>query len=289
MDKSCLAWATAFLMVGFLCLSRPPVHAADGPGSKTFKKHGLRIVGSLAVVDEEAAIKSKLTEARRLSKQLSYSLMQQQATLSPKELQQNLKNVSDQINQLKSEMTAANQQLNQLNSTSRYRGRFMSNDASQLYAQLTNYRIQLQMEIEQDSLFLNQLKSQPADPKAKERIDSDVRDQRDAYHQALLDLRKLVDSTHEKYEVLAKDDEVKKALEIEGDGRKEKPKLGPSHDFLNNVKLLDKLETAESGGETETPRGRTSKRIRHGTKTKTSSKAAGATGSDASGDSGVSP
>jgi hypothetical protein len=286
MDKSCFAWATAFLTVAFLCLARPPVHAADGPASKTLKKHGLRIVGSLAVVDEEAAIKSKLIEARRLSKQLSYSLTQQQATLSPKELQQNLKNVSEQINQLKSEMTAANQQLN---SIPRYRGRFMSNDASQLYAQLTSYRIQLQMEIEQDSLFLNQLKSQPADPKAKEKIDSDVRDQRDAYHQVLVELRKLVDSTHEKYEALAKDDQVKKALEIEGHGLREKPKLGPSHDFLNNAKLLEKLETAESGGETETPHTKTSKRIRHGTRTKNSSKAAAATGSDASGDSGVSP
>ena len=197
MAKSCFGWATAILTVAFVCLARPPVHAADGPGNEVLKKHGLKIAGSLAVVDEEAEIKSKLTEARRLSKQLSYSLMQQQATLSPKEQQQNIKNVSDQINQLRSEMNAANQQMN---SIPRYRGRFMSNDASELYAQLASYRTQLQMEINQDSLFLNQLKSQPADPKAKEKIDSEVRDRRDAYHQALLDLRKLVDSAHEKYE-----------------------------------------------------------------------------------------
>jgi DNA repair exonuclease SbcCD ATPase subunit len=285
MNKSCFAWATAFLTVAFLCLARPPVHAADGPGSKTLKKHGLKIVGLLAVVEEEAEIKTKLSDARRLSKQLHYSLMQQQATLSPKELQQNIKNVTDQINQLRSEMTAANQQLN---SIPRYRGRFMSNDASQLFGQLTGYRTQLQMEIEQDSLFLNQLKSQPADPKAKEKIDSEVQDRRDAYHQALLDLRKLVDTAHEKYEGLSKDDQVKKALEIEGHGLREKPKLGPSRDFLNNVKLLEKLETAESGGETESSHAKPSKRIGHGTKTKNSSKAA-ATGSDASGDSGVSP
>ena len=31
-----------------------------------------------------------------------------------------------------------------------------------------------------------------------------------------------------------------------GKGKREKPKLGPSHDFLNNVKLFEKLEKAES-------------------------------------------
>jgi uncharacterized coiled-coil DUF342 family protein len=164
----------------------------------------------------------------------------------------------------------------------------MSADASQLYAQLASYRAELQMEINQDSLFLNQLKSQPADPKAKEKIDSEVRDRRDAYHQALLDLRKLVDSAHEKYEGLAEDDEVKKALDMVGHGLKEKPKLGPSRDFVNNVKVLEKFEKAESGGETEASPAKTGKRTRRGTKAKTS-KAAAATGSDAGGGSGVSP
>ena len=37
-----------------------------------------------------------------------------------------------------------------------------------------------------------------------------------------------------------------------GKGLREKPKLGPSHDFLTNVKLLEKLEKAESGGENGT-------------------------------------
>jgi uncharacterized coiled-coil DUF342 family protein len=283
MAKSCFGWATAILTVAFLCVARPTVHAADGSGSAILKKHGLKIAGTLAVVDEEAEIKSKLAEARRLSKQLSYSIMQQQATLGPKEIQQNIKTVGDQINQLRSEMNAANQQMN---SIPKYRGRFMSADASQLYAQLASYRAQLQMEINQDTLFVNQLKSQPADPKAKEKIDSEVRDRRDAYHQALLDLRKMVDSAHEKYEGFAKDDEVKKALDILGHGSKEKPKLGPSHDFVNNVKLLEKLEAAESGGESEASSAKTGKRIRHGTKAKTS-KAGAAKGFG--GDSGVSP
>ena len=108
-----------------------------------------------------------------------------------------------------------------------------------IYAQLNAYRNQLQMEVNQDSYFLNQLKSQPADPRAREKIDSEVRDRRDAYHQAILDLRKLVDSATEKYDELAKNDEVKKALTVLGKGQRDKPKLGPSHDFHNNVKLVE--------------------------------------------------
>jgi hypothetical protein len=210
---------------------------------------------------------------RRLSKQLSYSVMQQKGTMSPAEQQQTVKNVNEQLGQLKTEMNTASQQMNAI---PRYRGRFMSNDASQLYAQLNAYRNQLQMEINQDSLFLNQLKSQPADPKAKERVDAEVRDLRDAYHQAILDVRKLVDAAQSKYEEAAKNDEVKKALGIAGKGLREKPKLGPSHDFLANVKILERLEKAESSGETEEPQANKSRRSRAKTKVKNSSKAAAA-------------
>ena len=95
----------------------------------------------------------------------------------------------------------------------------------------TSIEISSRRSCNQDSALLNQLKSQPSDPKAKDKIDAEVRDQREAYHQALLDLRKLVDSATEKYAELAKNDDVKKALAALGKGMREKPKLGPSHDF----------------------------------------------------------
>ena len=248
MARSRLVSAATVFTLGVVCLARPSVHAADGPANDILKKNGLHIAGTLAVVDEEAQIKTNLAEARRLSKQLSYSLMQQKGTLSPGEMQQAVKNINNEINQLRSEMNAAGQQMN---AVPKWRGRFVSNDAAMIYAQLNAYRSQIQMEINQDSYFLNQLKSQTADPRAREKIDSEVRDRRDAYHQALIDLRKLVDSATDKYDDLAKNDEVKKALTILGKGQRVKPKLGPSHDFHNNVKLLEKLEKAESGGATE--------------------------------------
>ena len=129
------------LTVALACLARPQVSAADGPENEVLKKHGLKIAGSLAVADEEAEIKTKLTDARRLSKQLSYSLMQQQGTLSPEEQQKTVKTLGTEINQLRSEMNAVNQQMNQVprNNNPRY-GRFgggmsfANNDAAEMYA-----------------------------------------------------------------------------------------------------------------------------------------------------------
>jgi hypothetical protein len=291
MVRSCFVGTAAFLILGLACHERPAASAVDGPENEVLKKHGLKIVGSLAVAGEEAEIKTKLVDARRLSRQLSYSLTQQQGTMSPEELQKTAKTLGTQINELKSELNAVNQQMNQVprNNNPRY-GRFgggtsfVNNEAAEMYSELLVYRNQLQGEITQDSYSLNQLKSQPADPKAKERIDSEVRDRRDAYHQALLDLRKLVESATAKYDKVAKDSEVKKTLNILGKGLRETPKLGPSREFAANVKLLEKLEKAVASGETEPTHARTSRRSRHGTKTKRAAKAA-----DASGDSSDSP
>jgi hypothetical protein len=265
-----VTWSVAVLAASLACVDRP-TGAAEGPGNEILKKHGLKIAGSLALADEEGEIKTKVAEARRLSKQLSYSLLEQKGTMSPQEQQQTVKSINEQINQLRSEMNAANQQMN---SIPKYRGRFMSTDASVYHAQLSSYRNQLQMEINQDSLFLNQMKSQPADPKAKEKIDSEVRDRRDAFHQVILDIRKLVDAALGKYEEAAKNEEVKKALVLLGKGLREKPKLGPSHDFLANVKLLERLEKADSNGETEEPHSGSSRHSRAKSKGRNSSKTA---------------
>ena len=309
MTRSFLVGTAACLTVALACLASPQVRAADGPGNEVLKKHGLKMAGLLAVATEEAEIKTKLSDARRLSKQLSQSLMQQKATMSPEEMQKTVKTLGTRINDLKSELNAVNQQMNQVPRTNinagygrfgagmgygNYGGMgygnnggmsFANNNAAELYSELLAYRTQVQAELEQDSYFVNQLKSQPpADPKAKDGIDSVVRNRRDAYHEALVEIRKLVDSATAKYDEVAKNSEIKKALNILGKGQRETPKLGPSREFLNNVKLLEKLEKAEPSGETEPTHATPARRGRRSAKAKVSTKAA-----DASGDSGGSP
>jgi hypothetical protein len=267
------------VMTALICVGRPAVRAADSPPNEALKKFDLKIVGSLAVIEAEAEIKNKLAEARRLSRDLGYSLMQQKGTANPEEQKRNIKSLNDQITQIRSEISNVGQQMAML---PRGRGRFSYNGfasyyAAEQFAELNVYRTQLQAELLQDTAFLDQLKSEPADPKAKERIDAEVRDKRESYHQALLDVRKIVDAATEKYEELEKNSDVKKTLTALGKRMREKPKLGPSHEFQTNVKLLEKLEKAASNGEEETPSAKSARRSRHGTKIKRSTKAAATT------------
>jgi hypothetical protein len=166
--------------------------------------------------------------------------------MSPQQYQKALEGMRDEVNQMRSQINQANQQMA---SIPRFRGRIATTYAQEQYDELLLYRNQLQMQVNQESALLNQLQSQKADPKAKEKIDAEVNDRRDAYHQTLKDLRTLADSVTEKYAALEKDTEVKDAIGALGKGKREKPKLGPSRDFLNNVKLLEKLEKAESSGD----------------------------------------
>jgi hypothetical protein len=274
--KSRFGWTATIAMAALIGVGRPSVRAADSPANEALKKLGLKIVGSLYVLEAESDIKNKLAEARRLSKQLSYSLMQQKGTASPEEQKDNAKKLNDQITQIKSEINLVSQQMAMV---PRGRGRFSYNGfasyyAAEQFAELNVYRNQLQVELQQDSAFLDQLKSKPADPKAKEKIDAEVKEKREAYQQALIEVRELVDKATEKYDELEKSSDVKKTLNAIGKRLRERPKLGPSHEFQTNVKLLEKLEKAAASGEDEDAPAKSARRSRRGTKNKNSTKTA---------------
>ena len=274
--QSRLVWAAAFLTVALACLARPRVRAADGPGERVLKKHGLKIAGTLAVAEEEAEIKTKLAEARRLSKQLSYSLMQQKGTLSPGEMQKTVKNAQqpDQPAQVRDER---GKPADERRFPSYGAARFVSNDAARSTRSSTPIEINFRWRSIRIRYFLNQLKSQPADPKAKEKIDSEVRDRRDAYHQAFSTFASLSTRPPQNTTSSPRTTRSRKRLTSLGKGQREKPKLGPSHEFLTNVKLLEKLEKAESSGETEAASSQTdATRAGAARERRTSSKAADA-------------
>jgi hypothetical protein len=269
-------WMATISVAALICVGRAPVRGADGPANDPLKRFGLKIVGSLVVIDAEGELKHRLAETRRLSRQLSYSLMQQKGTASPEEQKKNIKTLNEQISQIKSEINAVTQQMAMVprGGRGRFGYGFVNNYAAEQYAELNFYRNQLQAELQQDSAFLNQLKSQPADRKAKDQIDAEVRDKREAYHQALVELRELVDAATEKYNELEKNSDVKKALNAVGNKMREKPKLGPSHEFQTTVKLLEKLEKAASSGEDEDLPAKSARRSRRGTRAKQSTKTA---------------
>jgi len=101
---------------------------------------------------------------------------------------------------------------------------------------------------------LNLLRAEAADPNVKQEIDKEVPQRRAAYIQAVLDLRQLVDSTVKQYAELAEDDSIKKALSDLGAKAKSTLKLGPSRDFQEIVKRLEKIEKSVLTEEVELKR-----------------------------------
>jgi DNA mismatch repair ATPase MutS len=73
-------------------------------------------------------------------------------------------------------------------------------------------------------------------------LNAAVAQSREKYMQAVLDLRKSVDDLTAKYDELAKNPEVAKALEALSASTKSKQRLGPSAKIRDAIKLLEKAE-----------------------------------------------
>ena len=96
---------------------------------------------------------------------------------------------------------------------------------------------------------INLLNNAAEDSGRSKEIRAQASNRREAYIQALIDLRALADSTAKSYEELAEDAEVKDALAALSKPNRPKVMLGPSRTHLANVKILEK---AEAGILTET-------------------------------------
>jgi hypothetical protein len=266
-----LEWAPGLLAVLILAGSGAGLSAGETPADEALAKLGLKKSGEVLVLEAENAVHGKVTEARQLFTQWSNAVMQQRSTVSEKEYQATIKELTNESNQLRSELNTTNQMLNQI---PKYRGRIASPLGYQQSDELTAYRTQLQWEINQRNLFLSQLKSQPFDPKAKLKIDAEVRDKGEALRQAVLELRKLVDETDEKYKGLDKNEEVSKLLI--GLERKAgtKVKVVQSRLYHIDVKYLEKLEQQVSAGDSAPSKEKPARKTRRTTKAKRSPKAA---------------
>jgi hypothetical protein len=238
--------------------------AGETPSDTALAKYGLKRVGVVLALEAESKVHAKAEEVRQLSRQLSYAVAQQRSTLSEKEYQDTIKELTAQINQFKAESNAATQAMNRI---PKRRGYPVNNILAEEYQELIYYRNQLQMEVNQRQAFVNQLKSKPFDPKDRIKLDNEVRTRTEELHQGALDLHKLVDGVHEKYAAVEKDPQVKKWLNTPEGSAGVKPKLGPSRAFLQDEKMLERIERAADEPDTAAPKasrkGRRSSRAKH--------------------------
>ncbi len=244
MGRAMGKWTTGLLIVAAtswatdIRAAEPP-QAVESPREEVLKKNGLKTLGPIYVLEAESDVKKKVSEVKLLSKQWNHARLQQQSILSTKDHQAMIQGLTGQVNQLRAEINGVNQQINRL---PRYRGRLANNYAQQEYAELIAYRNQLNNTLTQQNMLLGQVRSQPPDPKTKQKIDDEVQAKHDEYVQAVHDLSQLVTTTKDKYAALAKNDEVAKALAGLDPAIKPRPQLGPSHGFHENVKLAERFE-----------------------------------------------
>ena len=244
MGRAMGKWTTGLLIVAAtswatdIRAAEPP-QAVESPQEEVLKKNGLKTLGPIYVLEAESDVKKKVSEVKLLSKQWNHARLQQQSILSTKDHQAMIQGLTGQVNQLRAEINGVNQQINRL---PRYRGRLANNYAQQEYAELVAYRNQLNFTLTQQNALLGQVRSQPPDPKLKQKIDDEVQARHDEYVQAVHDLTQLVTTTKEKYAALAKNDKVTKALAGLDPATKPRPQLGPSHGFHENVKLAERFE-----------------------------------------------
>ncbi len=244
--------------------------AGERTSDEAIAKLGLKPVRTVLVLEtEEAEVHDKIVAARQLARDWSNAVMQQRSTLGEKEYQAAIKDLTAESNQFRSELDNTNRMMAQL---PRYRNRLATTLAYQQYDDLNLYKTQLQWELNQRTTFLNELKSQKLDPKAKDKIDATVRVRSEALHQAAMDLRKLVETAEEKYKSLAKDGEVKKYQDSSEHKTGIKLHLGPSRQFHLDVKVLEKLEK-EASGESASPTPRPGRKTHRPAVGKRSSKA----------------
>ncbi len=233
------------------------VRAGGGPSDTELAKLGLRRSGPLLLLEAESEVHAKAKEVRQLTRQLSQDIARQQMTASPEQHQAQLKLLNAQLNQYKAQLNTTR---NALNRIPKRRG-YPINYA--LYQQLTYNRNMLQAEVNQGTAFLNQVKNQKFDPKARLQADADVRNRREERNLAVQDLRKLVDGLQEKYAAVAKEPRVQKWLEVPEGSAGVKPKLGPSHTIRLDIKMLEQLERGSAEGNSGSGRaGRRGRRSR---------------------------
>jgi len=251
----------AGLLIGWMLLGTAiGTRAGEVPSDRALDEKGLERAGAILVLRAESEVHAKAEDVRRLFAQWDHAVAQQRATLSEKEYQDTIKELTAEINQMRAEINAATQNMNRI---PKRRGYPVNSLLAEQYQELSYYRNQLQMEVNQRTAFLNQLKRRPFDPKDRIKADAEVRNREEALHRGALELRKLVDGVHARYAALAQDPQVKKWLDTPEGPAGVKPKLGPSRALLRDEKLLERAErvtAADEPGATPTKPSRKGRR-----------------------------
>lgn len=220
-----LVWPRSFwlvpleagLLVAAACFAA--ARGDDATPNQVLKRLGVRRSGASYILLGEATVKNKLNEARIVYRRLSEAIKQQ------RDVEQFAQFNRQEARQLAAERLELNQQLVAA-------GMGLSVQEHNRLVAMINAR----------SDRIRELDAELPDATVRRQADELVVQRREAFLQAVLDLRKIVDETSQKYVELAKDELLQKAMAASDPKSKSPPRLAPSADFKNNIKQLQNLE-----------------------------------------------
>jgi clan AA aspartic protease (TIGR02281 family) len=202
----------------FACSLAAPVSATEDAPEGVLKTHDLRRSGMSYVLPAEAEVQKKLNEAKALYQRLTVARMRQ------RQFEQAVSDNRMMVQQMTQQRIMLNQQLSRVTT---------AQENNRLVAMINQLNDEIDL-----------MRQQAADPAMAKEINAQVPAQREAFTQAVLDLRQLVNQATETYGALAQNEEVKSALDALNQKSKVKFTLGPSRTFQANVKLLEKVESS---------------------------------------------
>jgi hypothetical protein len=232
------AGLAACLLVG---ASIPPAFGQAIPSADaTLKSHELKRLGSTYVLPDEAQVLKRMKELAALQQKVNEGLgyldmieaRGEQRKAFIEELTQNHEVLQAQIQGLSQQIAQIEQA--GLNSP------LMNAQRNQVVAQHNAIVAADQQVVSR----LNSLSRMEGDRDSKNQVFGEVTQRREQFLEAMLEIRKLVDAALARYQGLAKNDEVSRALDDASAASKSKIKykLGPSRDFLAAVQRLEKAE-----------------------------------------------
>jgi aspartyl protease family protein len=216
-------WRTmARLWLGLAVLGGTAAAAAagDDAADAVLKQKGLKRSGSAFVLPAEGEVQKLLNQARKMYQAIA-------ATAAARaEFEGDREAVKAEIEAMEQERVLLNQQLSQV-TTAEQNNRLVG-AINALEGQIDAYRRRLS-------------EAESGQGRAQNKL---LASQREAFIEAVLDLRQRVDKALAAYAELAKDEDLKKAVAAVGRTTKARLALGPSRSFTANVKSLEKIEAS---------------------------------------------
>ena len=207
------------------------------------KSHNLERSGTTWILlSAEKNVLKDLADARAIYRQIEEGMMrQQELEMGAQGRNSDIQDLREQSNILSQQIAAINQQLNALVAPPGGNN-FVNQQRNQLSQQNNILVVQRDQVVNMLNTLQEQNKDQGQGQDQKLQLNAEVAQSREKYMQAVLDLRKSADELTAKYDELAKNPEVTKALEALSASTKSKQRLGPSAKIRDAIKLLERAE-----------------------------------------------